>query len=89
MKHKDIHLKIYSMNINTIKNILFCFHCVFFPLPINSCIDGIVKLLLKTYAAKFYAHYSGVRKQVKLSGTCLLTIYGVGSTQLSETLILY
>ena len=44
---------------------------------------------LKTYAAKFYAHRSRVRKQVKLSGSCLSTIYGFGSTQLSETLMSY
>ena len=47
------------------------------------------KMLLKKYAANFHVHHSRVRKQVKLSGSCLSTIYGFGSTQLSETLMSY
>ena len=37
----------------------------------------------------FYAHHSRARKQIKLSGSCLSTIYGFGSTQLSENLMSY
>ena len=39
--------------------------------------------------ADFYAHRSRVRKQVKMSGSCLSTIYGFESKQLSKTLMSY
>ena len=44
---------------------------------------------LKTYAAISNAHLSRVWKRVKLSGSCLSTINGFGSTQLSDILMSY
>ena len=44
---------------------------------------------LKTYAAISNAHLSRVWKRVKLSGSCLSTINGFGSTQLSDMLMSY
>ena len=44
---------------------------------------------LKTYAAISNAHLSRAWKRVKLSGSCLSTINGFGSIQLSDILISY
>ena len=44
---------------------------------------------LKTYAAISHSHLFRVWKQVKLSGSCLSTFHGFGSTQLSDILIQY
>ena len=44
---------------------------------------------LKTYAAISNAHLSRVWEWVKLSGSCLSTINGFGSTQLSDMLMSY
>ena len=44
---------------------------------------------LKTYAAISNAHLSRAWKRVKLSGSCLSTINGFGSTQLSDILMSY
>ena len=41
---------------------------------------------LKTYAAISNAHISHVLKRVKVSGSCLSTINGFGSTQFSDVL---
>ena len=57
------------------------------PTQLMTAINCLNALILKTYTANLYAHHSRVRKQVKLSGSCFSTIYGVGSTQLSETLM--
>ena len=46
-------------------------------------------IILKTYAAFSNAHLSRVWKRVKLSGSCLSTIKGFGSTQLSDILMSY
>ena len=44
---------------------------------------------LKTYAAISNAHFSRVCKRGKLSGSCLSTNNGFGSTQLSVILLSY
>ena len=51
--------------------------------------DQKVKYHLKTYAAISNAHLSRVWKRVKLSGSCLSTINGFGSTKLSDILMSY
>ena len=45
--------------------------------------------LLKAYAAISNAHLSRVWKRVKLSESCLSTIYGFGSTEISDNFMLY
>ena len=52
-------------------------------------INGQFEIQLKTYAAISNAHLSRVWKQVKLSGSCLSIINGIGSTQLSDILMSY
>ena len=56
-------------------------------IPGNRLIKGTC--ILKTYVAFSHVHLSLVWKQVKLSGSCLSTFYGFGSTQLSDILISY
>ena len=46
-------------------------------------------MYLKTYAAISNAHLSRIWKRVKLSGSCLSTINGFGSTELFDILMLY
>ena len=48
----------------------------------SKVILGKCRLRLKTYAAISNAHLSRVCKREKLSGSCLSTINGFGSTQL-------
>ena len=59
--------------------------------PVNGfggkCSSGEARL--KTYAAISNAHLSRVWKRVKLSGSCLSTINGFGSTQLYDILMSY
>ena len=42
-----------------------------------------------TYAAISHAHLFRVWKQIKLSGSCLSTFHGFGSTKLSDILMPY
>ena len=45
------------------------------PRMISNVRSDLIVMGLKTYVANFYAHHSRVRKQVKLSGSCISTIY--------------
>ena len=51
--------------------------------------SDVVEALKDINAANFHANHSHVRKQIKLSGSCLSTIYRFGSTQLSDHLMSY
>ena len=71
----------------TIENILNNIYAVPFTIrqkSINATIEELLhdKRILKTYAAISNAHLSRVCKRGKLSGSCLSTLNGFGSTQL-------
>ena len=66
--------------------VLYSYSCILF-IPLSR--STYLKHNLKTDAAISNAHLSRVCKRGKLSGFCLSTINGFGSTQLSDILMSY